>query len=290
MNTRIIGGVFAALSFFPLFAADLRNVDSNYLNDFILKGYVSNGVPMPRFVENYTLPEVIEALRALDDKYAGPHASLLIRLKDERTIEKYTSAFVASNGANRQSFRVLTESHSPWVIPLIVGVMLDGGPAKAQLRETDTLGFGASGDTYRVISNILFTSPEVPSAVKEWIKGNRTGRTDDELNQAIGRFCAWWIKNRGHFYNERYDLLKIPDITASASLSDSTQPVPEPLPFSVADQPMPEAIQSPIAAAIPTPTIKILPAKEINLVWWIVCLIILAAGMVFLARKKNPKS
>lgn len=268
-----------------------REVSANHLSILLAESDKLTSNNLPPSGEGYTLDEVIASLRKLDNESPGRHTSALIRLRDEITIDKYINAYTVDGGMASQAYRILLSSRAPWIIPQVMPLLMDAPPAQL-ITLGESVTFGPAGDTHALVLYLLSTSPEMRTAVQEWAKAKLgSTRQLDKMNASIQELRAWWRLNAKYFKNERYDLVAPFEATYNPpenfQILPSTPEAPPPAP--VPPEPTPAPIKSSVASAIRTPTAQQTPAAKTNPVWWIVGLIILAVGVVFLMRKKKPR-
>jgi len=280
------------LAMFLVMHVSAREVDVNYLTQLRSPTLSVTRDNIPPSDRNYTLDEIIETSRRLDDAGKWTYGSLLIRLKDASTIQKYAKGYRNSYGQDVIAYRTIAGANAPWMIPEVIDVLLTGELVSENFGDTQ-VRLGPIGDTRILITSILATSPEFPSEVRHWARDHLSKRNIDRQNELNNRIRNWWTENEAYFRAESFGKVQIPTSypdgvmpeEPAQQLAAPSAPVAPPAP-----EPASEPVQSSMAAAIPTPTVEIPPAKKSNPVWWIVCLIILAAGVVFVARKKNRKS
>ena len=280
------------LVFVALHSLGAREVSVNYLSMLLAEGDELTSGDLPPSREGYTQNEVVASLRKLDDKSPGRHTSALIRLRDVVTISKYIDAYTVDGGMASQAYRALLSSHSPWIIPPVMPLIMDVPPAQL-VTLGESVSFGPAGDTHTLVLYLLSTSPEMPASVQEWAKVKLgSTRQLDKMNASIQELRAWWRFNAKHFESERYDLVAPFNATYNPPENFQLLPSPPKAPPSAPPplEPAPESLKSFIVGATPTSTPEQTSADKTSPVWWIVCLIILAAGVVFVARKKKSKS
>ncbi len=279
-----VGGAVHSLS--------AREVSANYLSTLLAESDKLTSENLPPSAEGYALDEVVASLRKLDEKSPGRHTSAIIRLRDVATISKYINAYAAEGGMASQAYRALLSSRSPWIIPHVMPLFMDAPPAQL-VTLGESVNFGPAGNTHALVLYLLSTSPEMPASVQQWAKVKLgSTRQIDKMNASIQELRAWWRLNAKYFDSEKYDLVAPFESTNNPSENLELLPAaPEP-PAGVAPppEPTPEPIKSSVAASIPTAATEPAPAAKTNPAWWLVGLIILAAGVVFVARKKTPKA
>lgn len=278
-----VGGALHSLS--------AREVSVNYLSILLAESDELTSENLPPSAEGYALDEVVASLRKLDDKSPGRHTSALIRLRDVATISKYIDAYTAEGGMASQAYRALLSSRSPWVIPHVMPLFMDAPPAQL-VTLGGSVNFGPAGDTHALVLYLLSTSPEIPTSVQQWAKVKLgSTRQIDKMNASIQELRAWWRLNAKHFDSERYDLVA-PFESTDKPLENLqlVPPTPEPpAPVALPTDPTSEPVKSSVAASMPTPAAEPEPAAKPNSLWWIIGLIILATGAVFMTRKHQPK-
>ena len=156
----------------------------------------------------YRVDQVIKALRELDQDYTSGHSEVLIRLRDEPTINKYVSLFVESEGTNRRAGTTLGSSYSPWIIPLLIDIM-DAQEIERMRHPHPEFSpyWGLSGETARIIRGLLMSSNEFPDELRLWAEGLPYHGTES-LRELRDTLTVWWEENEAHFENEEYNLVK----------------------------------------------------------------------------------
>jgi hypothetical protein len=276
-----------------------RDVDVNYLSQLRSPPLSITRDKIPASGTNYTLDEIVETSRRLDGAGEWIYGSLLMRLKDAPTIQKYAERYRDSDGQDDIACRAIAGSNAPWMISEVIQVLQAGEPVSEILGDTQ-VGLGPTGDTRVLITSLLATSPEFPDEVKNWARSHLSKRNIGRQNELIEIIRNWWTTNEAYLRAESFDKVQVPSsnpaslppkqpaqqLAAPPAVIDPTPEPPAPPP----PEPTPEPIKSSVAGSIPTPATEPAPANKTNPVWWIVGLLILAAGAVFVARKITPKA
>lgn len=221
--------------------------------------------------------------------HRGTAVRLLAILGDTATIkEKYDAFLNAKNDTSKA--RLLNGDLGQILHPQVIAVL---GPdlvmptGKIRLSgEVD--GFDAPYANAAVILNVAIRSGYFTDGVQNWAKGldAKHGWNNPELY--LGDIRAFWAQNAAHIEAGEYNLVRPP--SAVSKPPEDPNPPAAPAPVAPPPEPMPEPVKSSVAASMPTPAAAPAPAAKTNPVWWIVGLIILAAGAVFVTRKKKPKA
>jgi len=229
--------------------------------------------------------EVLAALVARQSVYMGT----LLRLNHAPTVERITGRFAELEGKDAYLRGRIQSSGSPYIIDELAPALYKDDRIKRRLYGEGEGDWGPSAQAAEIIGQLIINAPEFPPEAKEWAKKHLGGPGRDIIQ--AGR--AWWELNQAALLANQFDKVQVPTTYPAGVMPEepAQQLAAPPAPVAPpAPEPAPEPVQSPMAAAIPTPTVEILPVTEINPVWWIVGLIILVAGVVFVARKKKHKS
>lgn len=230
----------------------------------------------------------------------------LLRLNHLPTIQKIMGAYEREDGRSAFIQRIIGSSGSPYIIDELAPFLyVEDGIGLRSYGEHADMDWGLSAASAGLLGKIILRAPEFPSIVKEWAEREliiiEYQAPNPNLIQAAR---AWWELNQAALLANQFDKVQVPaSYPAGIPPEQPAQqlatppapiaPTPEP-PAPVAPPPpapTPEPVKSSImAAAIPTPAAEPAPATKSNPVWWIVGLIILAAGVVFVVRKKRPQA
>ncbi len=183
-------------------------VDRNYINQLVPR---IKTLDRESVVENdygYSFEDVIGSLRELDEEYTASHSRLLIRLRDEFTIEKYLTLFRESKGVNRGARQVLASSYSPWLIPPLVDY-LDAQSIELRMHESSVGNpyWGLSAHSARIIRITVLRSEEFSDETREWVE-ELPYRNTEGLKELRDTLTVWWEENQAHFENEEYHLVR----------------------------------------------------------------------------------
>ena len=149
-------------------------VDRNYLHRLVAELAAVDREYVAKNEQGYSVNDVVLALRNLDEQRIGGHTWVLIRLRDEPTIEKYVSRFIESEGRDGSARSVLAASYSPWVIPpLIEGLRHGEVEMLWHLRIHGMIYSGHSGESARIIRWVIIRSNELPEETREWAEALR---------------------------------------------------------------------------------------------------------------------
>lgn len=238
--------------------------------------------------------EVFNAILARQSVYLGT----LLRLNHAPTVERVMSEFAAIKGESLYLRQRIERSGSPYIIDELAPALY-----KEDLIYMRPYGgeggrdWGQSAQAAEIIGQLIIRAPEFPPEVKEWAKMH-LGGPGPSIIQA-GR--AWWELNQAALLANQFDKVQVPASYPAGVMPEepaqqlaappaAIEPAPEPpAPTPPPPEPTPEPVKSSVAASMPTPAVAPEPAAKTGPVWWIVGLIILAAGVVFVARKKWPR-
>lgn len=178
-------------------------VDVNYIHTLNSNRSVTLG-DVENNPHGYSVDEVIETLRAMDEKYTSSHSEVLIRLRDQHTIDKYIERFVKYKGADRRSLGILAGSRAPWLIPVL---MEYADTTPIEMREHPNpemlLYYGLSGSVVDVIDRILSRSEDLTPEVNQWASGINL-RGEQAMKDAQRTYLKWWEVNKTAFEAEDY--------------------------------------------------------------------------------------
>jgi hypothetical protein len=206
---RHLRSLFSIVLFISLSVSSIANaVDQNYINQLVPR--IGN-LDREFIAENeygYSLENVIQALRERDNEYTASHSRLLVRLRDEPTIEKYVSRFIESEATDGRAGGVLAGSYSPWVIPLIIDYLDAREIEYTQHPNPEVIGFwGFSGRTAIIIRGILRRSEEFPIETRAWAE-ELPNYGEGPLRELRDTLVVWWEENEAHFESENYHLVR----------------------------------------------------------------------------------
>lgn len=236
--------------------------------------------------------EVINALVK-----SNAHATLL-RLNHTDTIESRIIPFVNSEGKQRGFSRIIVESASPYIIDELAPLLYKSEVPIARYWSAE--GLSDLGPGYlgvELIKELIIRAPEFNDEVKSWAAQELGSLRPNVIQSAR----AWWELNQAALLTNQFDKVQVPATYPAgvppeepaqqlAAPPAAIEPTLEPpAPVAPPPEPTPEPVKSSVAASIPTPAAAPAPAAKKNPVWWIVGLIILAAGAAFMARMKKPK-
>jgi hypothetical protein len=219
--------------------------------------------------------------------HRGTAVRLLAILGDTATIrERYDAFLNAKNDTSKA--RLLNGDLGQILHPRVIAVL---GPDLVMPTNNIRLsgevdGFDAPYANASVILNVVIRSGYFTDGVQNWAKGldAKHGWNNPELY--IGDVRVFWAENAAHIEAGEYDLVRPPSAVSKPQEDPNLPATPAP-----SHEPTPKPVKSPVAASMPTPTPAAAPEPAANTypVWWIVGLIILAVGVVFVTRNKSPK-
>ena len=199
---------FVVVPILGLGLTGFAGIDRNYINQLSSRVATVDRELVADNEHGYSLEEVVKALRELDAEYTATHSRILIRLRDEPTIEKYVSRFIESEATDGRAGGVLAGSYSPWVIPLIIDYLDAREIEYTQHPNPEVAGFwGFSGNTAIIIRGILRRSEEFPAETRAWAEG-LPNYGEEPLRKLRDTLTVWWEENEAHFENEDYHLVR----------------------------------------------------------------------------------
>lgn len=132
--------------------------------------------------------------------------SHLIRLRDKETLDRLISKYMEIEGTSTSLRRILIESRSPWVLPLIAPALESEEfpiePRHYGEHGASDLGFAPL--TAEIMGSIIRDSPEFPDSIRAEaakIKGLDPMHTDPWILAAMR---DWWAENEELVKQERY--------------------------------------------------------------------------------------
>lgn len=248
-----------------------------------LDEHLASKVEAIAFLKNLSVPYT------WGDKGLSPGDAwrLLANLGDKETIQSIYTSF-REQSSNTFKAQLFVHGISRINHPALLSVM---GPDLNQEGSivsipAETWGayevpFGNAFTFLRILEYSGFFSPEVVT----WAKDIKSRHKDYRPDLYLRDIRAFWAENAAHIEAGEYNLVRPPSAASKPPEDPSPPEAPAPLP----SEPKPEPVKLSVAAPMPTPATEPAPAAKTNPVWWIVGLIILAAGAMFLARKK-PKA
>ena len=233
----------------------------------------------------YSIDEVIDALRAMDEKYSSSHSEVLIRLRDQQTIEKYVNQFVESEGADRSSLGILAGSRAPWLIPILMEYV---ETTSIEMREHPNpemlLYYGLSGAAIDVIDRILSRSEDLSPEVNKWASAIKL-RGESAMKDAQRTYLKWWELNKAALDAEDYSKV-VPLRGKTVAEVTSTSPVQEVVKVaqeSIAPEPVTEE-----PAEVATTESSKEAAEESSQWWlWLIGAVVLIGGLGLALRRKS---
>jgi hypothetical protein len=159
-----------------------------------------------RRLGNKNISEVTQA--DLPKEHAGlvlrelrrrPERTLLIRLRDEETINEIVDHYIKLEGRTEFLKRRMADSRSPWLLPLLAPILAENPVIERRVYgEHGASDFGYPHTTADLMRQIIHKSPEFSEEVQESFayKGE-----DPWLLAGMRR---WWAENADAVNNEKY--------------------------------------------------------------------------------------
>lgn len=268
--------------------------------DLIAKG--SAGGPSAAYTLNQvsSKADAIEFLQNLKKPYYGngimispsDSARALSNLGHRQNLERLYNAYLFEN-IEAEKARIFVHGIKNISTPVLLAVMGDDvnkdGEKVHILTERLDVGydvpFANAYTILRIVETSKFFSPDVVS----WAKNVSSRYGSARPNLYLSDVRSFWAQNGAFIKAEEYSRVRPP----KTGLVDFPQQPMQPATLAssaVAPEKVLLPVKSTVAASIPTPAAAPESAAKTNPVWWIIGLIILAAGVVFATRKKGPKA
>lgn len=132
-----------------------------------------------------------------------PERTLLIRLRDEETINEIVNRYIELEGRTEFLKRRMADSRAPWLLPLLAPILAEDPVIERRIYgEHGASDFGYPHTTADLMRQIIHKSPEFSDEVRESFayKGE-----DPWLLAGMRR---WWTENADAVNNETYSKVK----------------------------------------------------------------------------------